>query len=392
MNVFKIAEKMCIGCGLCHSEYGLKFVHDDKGFMVINDTISQECQKFIEKVCPVTGTSYSDSTCKDIWGERIGVYEGFSNNDDIRKKASSAGIVTALGLYLLNSGIVDGIIHIGSDKNTVYKTKTIVSTDEQGLVDNCGSRYCISSPWYDLKKYIDPGKKYAAVGKPCDITALRNAKEKFHLYENIIYLISFFCAGLPSDKANKRLLEKLGCNEENCISLRYRGNGWPGYTTATDKNGKEYHLEYSKAWGGVLGREVHRFCRICIDGIGLNSDVVCGDLWYLDKDNPDFSEHDGRNIIISRTKSGDDLLKKATEAGYITCAKWDGFEDLKKIQKHQYSRRATMKAKIVANRLLLRPVPKYNRKMISRYSKMIPFAERKKVFIGTIKRILTKKY
>ena len=391
MNVANVVGKMCIGCGLCHSEYGVKFEQDEKGYLKINDTLSLECQHFIQQVCPIMGAAYIDNSHKDIWGERIGVYEGFSNNKDIRKKASSAGVVTTLGLYLLDKGLIDGVIHIGADEKVAYKTKTVVSFDEKSLTENCGSRYCISSPWYNLKNIINPDKKYMAVGKPCDITALRHAKERFHLYDNIIYLVSFFCAGLPSDRANKNLLKELGCNETECTDLRYRGNGWPGYTTATDKNGVEHQLEYSKAWGGILGRDIHRFCRLCIDGIGLNSDIVCGDLWYLDKDNPDFSERDGRNIIISRTPAGDALLEQVASDGYITCREWDHLEDLKKIQKYQYTRRATMKAKILANKLLFRKVPDYNRKMISKYSKMIPFSERRKVFLGTIKRIVTKK-
>lgn len=392
MNVTNAVGKMCIGCGLCHSEFGVKFTRDDKGYLRLNDTLSLECQHFIQQVCPIMGTSYCDISQKDIWGERIGFYEGFSNNKDIRKRASSAGIVTTIGLYLLDKGLIDGVIHIGADEKIAYKTKTIVSFDEKSLIGNCGSRYCISSPWYTLKKIIDPNKKYMAVGKPCDITALRHAKDRFHLYDNIIYLVSFFCAGLPSDRANLELLQALECNKDNCVELRYRGNGWPGYTTAVDKNGKEHQLEYSTAWGGILGRDIHRFCRLCIDGIGLNSDIVCGDLWYLDKDNPDFSERDGRNIIISRTNTGDALIKQIAEDGYITCREWNKLEDLKKIQKYQYTRRATMKAKILANKIFFRKVPDYNKKMISKYSKMIPISERRKVFWGTIKRIITKKY
>ena len=391
MNSIKIANKLCIGCGLCHSEFNLKFKQDNTGFLRIDDSIVSECQTFIDNVCPVIGTSYSDKSCKDIWGERIEVYEGFSTNKDIRKKASSAGIITSIGLYLLKAGLIDGIIHIGADKNTVYKTQTIISSNEESLVSNCGSRYSISSPWYNLKNTLDPAKKYMAVGKPCDITALRNAKEKLHLYNNIIYLVSFFCAGLPSNTANKNLLKKLECSEENCISLKYRGNGWPGFTTAIDKQGNEHTLEYSKAWGGILGRDIHPFCRVCIDGIGLNSDIVCGDLWYLDNDTPDFSERDGRNIIITRTQSGEDLLMQAASAGYISYSKYNKLDDLRKIQKYQYTRRTTMKAKLIANKMLLRPVPKYDRKMMSTYSKMIPFSERRKVFLGTLKRIITKK-
>ena len=50
--------------------------------------------------------------------------------------------------------------------------------------------------------------------------------------------MSFFCAGLPSIDAQKKLLEEMGCNSR-VVSLRYRGNGWPGYATANLENGKQ---------------------------------------------------------------------------------------------------------------------------------------------------------
>lgn len=382
----KIAQNLCVGCGLCHSEKGVSFEKKETGFLTIKEPLTKEQEEFIEQVCPVIGKNSADTYKSDTWGERKSVYQGFATDDNVRKKASSGGMITALGMYLLDSGKVDSVIHIARDENTVYGTKTVMTGKSEEMLNTLGSRYSISSPWYDLKDLVESGKKYLAIGKPCDIAALRSAQTNLGLYPNIIYLISFFCAGMPSDRANRSLLRELGCTEESCQSLNYRGNGWPGFAVATDKDGNEYQMEYSRSWGGILGRDVHGFCRICNDGIGLSADISCGDGWYIKDSQPDFSEHDGRNIVIARNDKGEKLLKEAQEAGFISYSPWDDISELKIIQNYQYTRRATMRSKLLAYRLCGKIAPKYPRKTVNELSKLIPLKKRLHIFLGTVKR------
>jgi len=382
----KIAQNLCIGCGLCHSEINVSFEKKETGFLKIKEPLTEDQEVFIDRVCPVLGKNGADNHITDIWGKRKAIYQGFATDTEVRRKASSGGMITALGMYLLSSRKVDGVIHISRDENTVYGTKTIISTTYKEIIKSLGSRYSISSPWYDLKHLVESDKKYLAIGKPCDIAALKSAQTNLGLYPNIIYLISFFCAGMPSDRANRTLLRELKCTEDNCRSLDYRGNGWPGYAVAVDSEGHEHQMEYSNSWGGILGRDVHNFCRICNDGIGLNADISCGDGWYIKDNKPDFSEHDGRNIVIARNDKGEKLLQEAQDAGYINVSPWDDVSELKVIQYYQYTRRATMRAKLMAYRLFGKTTPEYDRKTVNELSKLIPFKKRVHIFLGTVKR------
>lgn len=385
-----ICNKYCIGCGLCHSELDVEMKSNSKGYLEPSFSKDTQVESFLEKVCPVEGKKMT-KTSSDIWGASRAVYEGFSTDKDIRKKASSGGVLTSLAIYLLESGKVDGVIQVSVDKESPTETKCRVSTSREQVLACCGSRYSISSPWLNLSECVEQGKKYAAIGKPCDIAALRFLKENMKQYENICYLLSFFCAGLPSKDANTRLLKELGCKEKECKSLTYRGNGWPGFATATDEDGKEYKMEYSKAWGGILGRDIHPYCRLCMDGVGEFADISCGDGWYITKDNqPDFTERDGRNIIFARTKNGEELLKEATDAHMISLGEWEDISQLQVIQKYQYTRKATMGAKILAYKLMGKVTPKYDWRVLKVYSKKIGIKEKVRVFLGTIKRILKK--
>lgn len=392
MKIYDVCNEYCIGCGLCKSELHTEMKKDENGYIKPIFERNSHTEEFLENVCPVTGLQSSKIQKAELWGEAVNVYEGYSTDSIIRKKASSGGMLTALAIFLLESGKVDGIIQVSVDENNPIYTKARVSTSKEQVLECCGSRYSISSPWINLSECIEEDKKYAAIGKPCDIRALYYLRKHNTAYSNIVYLLSFFCAGLPSENANNRLLESLGCKKEKCQSLTYRGNGWPGYATAIDDEGNNYQMEYSKAWGGILGRDINPYCRLCLDGIGESADISCGDGWYITEDGePDFSERDGRNIVFARTELGENLLREAMNAGMIEMSHWNDLNQLKIIQKYQHTRKVTMQAKITAYKLMGKRVPVYNKRVLKEYAKSASQKEKARVFLGTIKRIITKK-
>lgn len=387
MNVINYQKEMCTGCGLCHSLYENKIDRDDKGFAV--PCVNKENLEQLKNICPIN--SYEKEDTFSVWGNYISVYEGWSNDENVRKNASSGGAITALAIYLLESRKVDGVIHVGESDVDHQKTEVRTSTSKEDVIKNLGSRYCISTPLYDILDRIEKGKKYAFIGKPCDVAAVKNGMNVNEtLRDAIVFTISFFCAGTPSDVANRLLLEKLGAKDKTISSFRYRGNGWPGYATAIDSDGNEYSMTYGESWGRVLGRDVKRVCRYCLDGIGLYADVACADLWYLKEDGqPDFSEHDGRNIIFSRSPYGDKVVKEAFDCGYIYVADYvEKLADFNKQQPHQFSRRTTMKYRILPVKLSGRMAPKYSKRYMNRAKSFASIKERYEAFIGSVKRVI----
>lgn len=387
MDRLEYQKSMCMGCGICHSLYGVKIDRDISGFAipcVTADNLSE-----IQKVCPIN--VYEKETSFSLWGEYKAVYEGWSSDAVIRRNASSGGIITAIAIYLLEKGIVDGVIHISEDEVEHQKTTVRISLSKEEIANNAGSRYSISTPLYDILNIVDPAKKYVFIGKPCDVAALKSAIiENDILRKTIIFTMSFFCAGTPSDTANKNLLNRLGAADKNIVSFRYRGNGWPGFTTAVDSDGNEYSMSYNESWGGILGRDVKRVCRFCLDGIGLYADISCADLWYLDEnDNPDFSEHEGRNIIFARSEYGKEVVESALVDKYIEVKDYsDSICKFVKQQPHQFLRRTTMKYRILPPKLFGKCVPKYSKKYLNEAKKCANKGDNRKAFIGSVKRVI----
>lgn len=378
-------KSCCTGCGLCHSVNGAKMIRDEKGFMRPQNIRGG----VLETLCPTYLYMNGDHSFS-IWGKYISVFEGFSTDENIRYKASSGGALTAISIYLLESGIVDGIIHTGVSDTDPMGTQTYVSMSTDDIITHMGSRYSVSSPLMDFLQIIQPGKNYAFVGKPCDVAALKRYMDSNPEIANQIKLtLSFFCAGVPSASVNEELLEKMGGQKNTLKSFQYRGNGWPGYTTALDIDGTEHKMSYQEAWGKYLGRDVNKICRYCMDGIGEFADVVCADLWYLKDGIPDFSEHQGRNIIFCRSEEGFKTIQEANQAGYLTISDCsDIMPEFNKYQPYQFSRRVTMKSRLQALKLFFRFAPRYDKKLLNEANAYSTHNMNWNIFKGTVKRIL----
>lgn len=152
--------------------------------------------------------------------------------------------MTKIASYLLENKKVDAILQTCALSENPTETEICISTSRGKLLSRCGSRNAISHPLSSISE-LDVNKKYAFIGKPCDVTVLKNVQKMNSTIAKMISItMSFFCSGLPSIDAQKKLLEKMGC-DSRVVSLRYRGNGWPGYATANLENGKQCKMDYN---------------------------------------------------------------------------------------------------------------------------------------------------
>lgn len=390
MKTINYYKKYCIGCGLCASQCKVT-MNNENGF-IVPDLHTERDLAFCEKYCVSSYEPNQDDWSDGIWGNYKAVYYGYSNNSDVRHSASSGGVITSLCLYLLENKIVDGILHTGQDDDYPWRTKTFCSTSSFDIISRAGSRYAQSSPLKDIFGLMEPGKKYAYVGKPCDVYVLKTFLSDHSEYrKQIILTFSFFCAGAPSENANLKLLSALSCPPEECASLSYRGNGWPGNATVTRRNGTVSSMDYQSSWGKILGRDIRAMCRFCLHGTGECADISCGDAWYLKDNKPSFEEGEGRNVIFGRTERGNRILLDALKNGYITLTSdSDIINEIRWSQPFQYERKATMFEKVAALKCMLKGVPNNNLRALRTIKSDIGKKRRFEIFKGMIGRVVRK--
>lgn len=390
---YKKIEK-CVGCGLCKSvfEDNVEMKIDENGFYRPYFFNKGDIDK-LKIICPLNHNS--DRYSSNMWGKYDGVFLGYSLNREIREKGSSGGIITQTLVYLLENKKIDGVIHIGPSSTNPLENSTLISTTREEIIKNAGSRYAPTLPLVNLRDSLNLNKKYAFVGKPCDVRALKNYAEiDINVNKCIPYVISFFCMGTPSYLGTDKLIEELGFIKSEVRSLRYRGNGWPGFATAINNNGRSSSMSYNKSWGKITGKYLQPYCRWCADGVGEFADISCGDAWYLDENRkPKFDEEDGRSVIFARNAKGNNLISEMCLAGVISIEDFNNdISMLRDMNYSQFNRKATLLGKILALRLVGKDAPNYRIRDLYAWSKNTSRINNVRTFIGTILRRIQRKF
>ena len=318
---------------------------------------------------------------------------GWATDPELRHAGASGGALSALLVHLLETGEVEAVLQTAADPEQPARNVSVVSRSREEVIKAAGSRYAPSALLADLAphlaKHRTDGWRFAVVGKPCDAVALRGMQERDpEIARAFPVIVSFFCAGVPSHAGGEEVLASLGTSPEAVRTFRYRGNGWPGRTTATLGDGRELSMTYHESWGGILSRHVQHRCKICADGTGVAADIVCADAWESDdRGYPIFDEAPGVSLIVARTELGARLMHDAEAAGRIGTAPFDPAA-LAAIQPGQRERRRALLARLTALRLVGRPVPHYEGLHLVEAARQNPVARNLKNFLGMVRRSL----
>jgi coenzyme F420 hydrogenase subunit beta len=324
-----------------------------------------------------TEADHEFGPCLEIW-------EGCAADPEIRYKASSGGLLTALALYALERAGMAYVLHTEMDDARPWLNRTARSRSRAELLGRAGSRYAPASPCEALGDSEETGKPFVFIGKPCDAAGaamLRRRRER--LDASIGLSLTFFCAGTPSTRGTLDLIEELGARPPEVASLRYRGEGWPGrFTVVLRDRGETKSLSYRESWGRLTKYRPFR-CHLCPDGLGRVADIACGDAW----NRPSGGEDAGRSLVLVRTPRGREALRGAAEAGYVRLDRVDASVVLA-AQDSLLERRRQLFGRLLAMRSLAIPTPKFSGFSLWRSWGKRPLAGRMRDVLGTMRRLL----
>ena len=376
-----------MGCGLCSSVLGqdkCQMRLAGNGFYYPLYKGARQGDAIIKSICP--GIHVEDNKKHDVWGHVVDVAEAWSTDNDLRHKAASGGVSSALALYLLESKKVDGVLQVGLKDGSFLYNELKISRSRADIIKNAQSRYAPALTLSSLKQVLDLNSDaYAFVGKPCDIAGINNFIGCFPQYKKRIkYTISIFCAGMPSYNASRKTWEQSG-RKDDPISLKYRGEGWPGNFKAVWADGQSYEISYNDSWGKILGRDLGFRCKICPDGIGMLADISVGDSWNSKNGYPDFTEADGRNFCFIRSEQGKQLFDEAADKKYIAKNSLE-VHKVKDMQAYQYSRRHLVGWRIMAAQLTSAGLLNFKGLGLIKLAFSIKKKTGLREFVGTVKR------
>lgn len=392
-----VQSGLCTGCGICASFTAGKVsvALNSEGYLrpIEKSSLSATEKHLLSDICPGINLRHDISSVEyhPLWGPVREVNTGYANHPEIRFAGSSGGVLSALLVYLLEAKIVDYVLHIGASERDPLRNEVKISKSHVDVVRSAGSRYSPSAPLIQIDEYLANPGRFAFVGKPCDVAALRQyARHNSLVDQKVIYMLSFMCAGVPSMEGTYAILNKMKAKKEDVRRFAYRGNGWPGMTRLETHDGSVREIDYATSWGTILNRYLQPRCKICPDGTGEFADVACADAWYGKDGYPDFAEQEGRSLIISRNEKGEALINACAKAGYLITSQL-AISEISKMQPYQETRKKMVFSRVLALRVLCRRSPKFSRLGLARAAAMGGFRENIRNFAGMMKRLLRKR-
>ncbi|MCL5071860.1 MAG: polysaccharide pyruvyl transferase family protein [Actinobacteria bacterium] len=279
------AKNLCIRCGFC--QYGCPGLNID--FNKLNRVYFGKEPKNI------------------LIGNYRSIWAGWATDGTHRYQAASGGLVTTLLVHALEEKLISGAVVLGYNKENPLIPKAYIARNPKEVINASGSNYLSGSIGHLIPEILNKKGKYAVVGQPCHLAALRIAQlTNKSLREKIIYHFGLFCQTKTTQAGLDFWFKVNNINKQDVVRLNYRGNGWPGGMTLKLKNDTSRFFPLGFYWQ-FLEKFTPRRCTLCTDSLAELADISFGDAWVSEYEKDTL----GTSIAVIRTSIGEKLLKSA---------------------------------------------------------------------------------
>ncbi|MBP7049663.1 MAG: Coenzyme F420 hydrogenase/dehydrogenase, beta subunit C-terminal domain [Phycisphaerae bacterium] len=369
-----VQRKLCTGCGtcagICPQEAIEMMVNKRKGCYQprLDTTRCMRCG-LCYKVCPGHGVDFQaldDSLFgheipQDIaLGRYLACYIGHASDTDLRYACASGGMVSALLIFALEEGLIDGALVTRMQQGNPLRPEPFIARTRTEILSAAGSKYCPVAAGAALEEILHTRGRFAVVGLPCHIQGIRKAEQHIPtLKERIRYRIAIPCSLDYSFRGTERILRIRGIRATEVESLQYRGRGWPGSMSIRLTDGTERTIPLDEYFSELSPHSLRR-CTLCSDMLGELSDLTCGDAWIPEVMRTDKT---GSSFVVSRTPEAEELLEAAASKEAIALSEL-GLRELLAPQGNALFKKRKLPARMRVFRWAGRSVPTYNQTLL----------------------------
>ena len=175
-SVREVVESgLCIGCGLCEALGPFEMVYTPEGRLHPRRTGSGGEEAILQASPGATAAPNDDTgSCHDmIWGGYSRIETAWAGDETVRFQAATGGILTALGMFLLQSGMARFILHCAADPDHPMRSRWFLSETPEEVLARAGSRYGPTDTLAGLEDALARDEPFAIIAKPCDAGAVR---------------------------------------------------------------------------------------------------------------------------------------------------------------------------------------------------------------------------
>jgi coenzyme F420 hydrogenase subunit beta len=374
-------EGLCTGCGTCVAicpTGAIEITIDEKRGIYLPRLNEEKCNNcgICYEVCSgrevdfrrlnleVFGKEPEDT----LIGNYLKCYIGHAANHDVRYNSSSGGLATALLLFALEEGIIDGALVTRMKKDKPLEPEPFISRTKEDIIEACGSKYCPVPVNVVLKEILDSKEteKFAVVGLPCHIHGIRRLEQKNKKLKKQIRLhLGLCCAGSNFNfKGIQFFLRKMNIAEESIKKIVYRtGEFPPGKMMIELKNGTQKwfdHVDFRNTLFSLYTSFAPMRCLSCIDPTNILADVSVGSYWsqYLRRD------VFGESACIVRNNPGLELIKAAELKNRIILTETSKEKAIEYQKQWMYLKRYGVKQRTSSFAIFRKQIPAYDIKTI----------------------------
>jgi coenzyme F420 hydrogenase subunit beta len=330
-----VKNDLCIGCGLCAAmcpEH--KLIIQFNRFEEYNPVQDNDCNKdcgLCLTVCPFAdGNDNEDSIGNSLYSGVPGICHRFETGyyldcfvgyaPETRNRGSSGGMATWFLSTLMKKGIVDHVIAVVSndDPDQLYKFSTLHGPES--ILASAGSAYYPVELSGVLQELQNKPGKYAIIGLPCFIKAIRLAMQRNRkLRDKIVFTVGIVCGQLKS----KHYTNYISALSGVCAPLQkvyYRGKSCEKpanlfYFSCMNKKGDIGKIFWdegvAEAWCNHWFTPIA--CNYCDDVFAECADVAFMDAWL-----PEYSgNYLGTSLVLVRSAAVQNIIIKGIESEEI---------------------------------------------------------------------------
>lgn len=258
---------------------------------------------------------YSESPSFHTYiGPYNGIFIAHSTDESIRQAGASGGMISAILLWLLKTGKIDGAVVTGMSKDRPWLAESYIATTPEQILEAAQSKYIITSVNEILPQIAEFNGRLAYVGLPGQIQSIRKLQKAGDRSVAAIKFIfgPFYGNTLHFSSVRSFLRSYKIRDYENISKLYFRYGEWPGNMRVEMNDGRmvelpKFHANY------LIPFHIMKNSLLCTDLSNEFTDISGGDAWA-----PVYEERGrGFSMVISRTDTGKEILLQMEKEGLI---------------------------------------------------------------------------
>ncbi|NIS79404.1 MAG: coenzyme F420 hydrogenase [Anaerolineales bacterium] len=316
-----IGAGLCTHCGTCAglSNGALRMHQTERGPLPVHIAGVPDLDEMVYQACPGAQVNYPKlyrwlfGRVPENWlvGNYHKIYLGYSTDADIRRQASSGGVISHMLIYLLRRRMIEGAIVLKHGWPEAWLSTPIIATTMEEIREASQSVY-VPTPVNTILDEINHFEgRLAYVGLPDQVASIRRLQQLGHSGAmKIEYVIGPYVGTSMYLGAIRSFLRSNGMRKlEDVIELRYREGEWPGFLQIKLRSGEVIKAE-KFYYNYLIPFYLTSSTLLSVDFTNELCDVSVGDAWHPQLE----AKGEGYSVVVARTERGQETLEAMQKA------------------------------------------------------------------------------